>query len=394
MNCHGAQLGPSGLTGQAGHPKVLLVGNALGGGGAENRFRLMAAHMFGGDVHAAVLQARDGPVELKHPLIDLCWSGTATYPRTISRLRAILSEGQYDVAVSAALYPNAVLWAATRGLSNRPALVMTEITRPFTESTKFVASPLVRAIRQWLYRASYRSADLVAANSEDGRLEIARHYGPPLRDIVRIPNIVDVEKVEAKAKEETAFAPQRPSFCVIARLDPIKRVDTLLEATALLPREMDWQVDIVGEGTDRAKIEAQVRRHDLADRVTLHGWQANPYPFIRQARATILCSEYEGFSNSVLESMILRVPVITSFCSSDAEDMVMRGAALGFQVGDVITLARHLESLLTDSALLVRLVEDASQYSRQYHLAEAVSDYESLVIRALERPFTGRMYVL
>ena len=385
MTRFGAQIGTEGGVGR---PKVLLVGNALGGGGAENRFRLMAEHMFVGDVHAAVLQSRDGPVELRHPLIDLGWSGTATYPRTISRLRNILTEGKYDVAVSAAIYPNAVLWAATRGLRNRPALVMTEITRPYTESTRFVSSPIVRTIRQRLYRTSYRSADLVAANSQDGRLEIARHYGIPLDDIVRIPNIIEVDKVVAKAREKSAFAPQRPSLCIVARLDPIKRLDTLLEAAAVLPREMDWQIDIVGEGEDRAKIEAQITYLGLSDRVTLHGWQANPYPFIRQAHATILCSEYEGFSNSVLESMILGTPVITSFCSSDAEDMAKRSVALGFHVGDVETLARHLERILTDAALCARLVDGASEYARRHHLNRAVCEYESLVTTALE----GRVY--
>lgn len=373
----------TGYGGQVSRPRVLLVGNAFGGGGAENRFRLMAKHMFDGDVHAAVLQSRDDSVQLRHPLIDLGWSGTASYPRTIFRLRNILTKGRYDVAVSAALYPNSVLWAATRGLRNRPALVMTEITRPFTESTKFVASPLVRAIRQRLYRASYSSADFVAANSEDGCEEIAQNYGVSFADIVRIPNIVEVEKIEVEAEGKIGFVPQRPSFCIIARLDPIKRVDTLLEAAALLSREMEWQIDIVGDGEDRAKIEELSSRLGIAKRVTLHGWQTNPYPFIRRARATVLCSEYEGFSNSVLESMTLGTPVITSFCSSDAKDMAMRGVALGFEVGDVKTLAHHLERILKDAALRERLVDAADRYARRHHLKRAVREYESLVMTAL-----------
>ncbi len=45
----------------------------------------------------------------------------------------------------------------------------------------------------------------------------------------------------------------------------------------------------------------------IRPRVTLHGWLAQPRPLDEAAGATVLCSEYEGLSNAVLESMAIGI---------------------------------------------------------------------------------------
>jgi glycosyltransferase involved in cell wall biosynthesis len=168
----------------------------------------------------------------------------------------------------------------------------------------------------------------------------------------------------------------------VSRLDPFKRVDTLIEAVSGLDPALPWRVDIVGDGPSRADLEAMVGAQGVIGRVHFHGWQKNPYPFMAKACVTVLSSTYEGFSNTVLESMALGTPVITSFCSSDARQMVERGAALGFEVGDGDALCKHLVHVLSRPGCSTELSLGAVSYIAPHITDNAVPSYERLIIEA------------
>ena len=371
-------------------PRVLLFGSAVGGGGAERRFRLLLEHMFDGTVDGIAL--RNGvPPNLKpsQRFDTLGWQSKGDYARAIFRLRRIIDSGRYDAIVSLGLYPNVILWAASRFLRNRPALVMTEITRPFTESKHF-AGPLTGRLRQILYRLSYNGADLVAANSEDGKYEIISHYHVPPSTVVRVPNLIEAGVVRKLADtsggvEELVPRPGVFRICLVARLDPIKRIDTLLRAAHALGSDFDWEIDLVGDGPNRGLIESLSEELSIRAKVRLHGWLENPYPIIRAADVTVLCSEYEGFSNSVLESMVIGTPVVTSYCSRDAREMVSAAAALGFEIGDWRELADLLKILRDSPGIAARLRASGLLYSEAHHVSNAIPVYERLVREAIAR---------
>jgi glycosyltransferase involved in cell wall biosynthesis len=206
-----------------------------------------------------------------------------------------------------------------------------------------------------------------------------------------VPNLVDPGHLEQLAEEgEPVQATDGiASICVAARLDRLKRVDTLLKAAAGLQWELPWRIDVLGDGNQRAELEALSRTLGIADRVFFRGWMNNPYPIMSRATVSVLCSEYEGFSNSVIEAMVLRTPVITSLCTTDARDMCERGAALGFPVGDHLGLRAELMRVLEDETLRARLKTKAWAYVQRHTIHCAIKEYEKLVFDAIERHRSG-----
>ena len=288
-------------------PRLLMVGSALGGGGAETRFRLLAQHIFAGTADVAALMGRGAELlGAQQTFYPLEWAGPRSYPGILHRLRRAVRFKPYDAVLSFGLYPNTLAWASVRALRRRPALILTEITRPDTESR--LASRTRHLLTHIVRRLTYPGADLCAANSEDGVTEVVRHYGIDRGRIRRLPNLVEPDQLVKLAAEPFADATglplggsATPSICVVSRLDPMKRIDTLLAAAVGLPSELDWRIDIVGDGPQRATLVALARELGIAGRVHFHGWQKNPYPVMRHAAATVLASTYEGFSNTVLE---------------------------------------------------------------------------------------------
>ncbi|MEL7047949.1 MAG: glycosyltransferase, partial [Pseudomonadota bacterium] len=204
------------------HPKTLLVGAGFSGGGSETRLRMLGRHLFGGSADVAVFNSGLDLDRLGHARVfDLNWSGKASYPGVIVRLRRVLQSGDYDAVMALGLYQNACLTAAAWGLRPRPVILLTETTQPHTNAMDGTSAVVFR-LRDVLYRAIYPRADCVAANSMDGCQQIANRYGVPPEHIRRIPNIVDRDYITRLARDDAEFTEHdRPpaKICMVTRLE-------------------------------------------------------------------------------------------------------------------------------------------------------------------------------
>src|SRR6202008_2174687 len=106
-----------------------------------------------------------------------------------------------------------------------------------------------------------------------------------------------------------------------ARLVQSKRVDTVIRAIAKLASTFDCALAVMGDGPLLGELSLLANQLGIGSRVHFCGWQENPMPLVARASVCVVSSDYEGFSNSVLEAMFLDVPVVTSYCSSDAREM-------------------------------------------------------------------------
>jgi glycosyltransferase involved in cell wall biosynthesis len=115
---------------------------------------------------------------------------------------------------------------------------------------------------------------------------------------------------------------------VLGRLTPVKRFERALEAVA---RCRDVQLDVVGDGPERAFLERRARELDLGDRVTFLGHLADPLDHLANWRALLVTSLHEGNPMSVIEAMALGTPVLCGALPG-VEEMIEGGA--GWRVSD------------------------------------------------------------
>jgi len=224
----------------------------------------------------------------------------------------------------------------------------------------------------------------LTANSIDGLVEACMLARVPIERGRRVPNVMDREALEVRAREAVTAPTGRPYFVCVSRLDRMKRLDTVVEAWRQIRNKTDACLVVVGDGEVRRELEEQVASSGLEDRVFLVGSSANPMPLLARANGFILASEYEGFSNSVLEAMCLDVPVITSHCSSDAIQMCNQGAALGFDVGAPDQLAERVLGLLESESRAAELVANARAYRAPHLVPHAIRAYEQLFMEFIE----------
>ncbi|TCN22198.1 glycosyltransferase [Mesobacillus foraminis] len=101
------------------------------------------------------------------------------------------------------------------------------------------------------------------------------------------------------------------NILTVGRLASVKSYDTAIEVASLLKKDkykFKWYV--IGEGTERDKMEYLIQKYDLVDNFVLLGKKINPYPFMKNCDLYVQTSIKEGFGLTVCEAKILKKPIV------------------------------------------------------------------------------------
>ncbi len=117
----------------------------------------------------------------------------------------------------------------------------------------------------------------------------------------------------------------------IGRLEPQKRWDRLIDALARIA-DREVQLLILGEGSLRAQLEAQVAALGLQGRVSMPGHAGDPLPALAGAAVAVLTSDYEGVPGALREALSVGTPVVSTESSVAVREIVAT-PAFGSVVG-------------------------------------------------------------
>ena len=162
---------------------------------------------------------------------------------------------------------------------------------------------------------------------------------------VVIRNAVDVSAAPRSRHDRSI-----PRLIAVGRLKAPKDFVTLIRAFAALP-EGSFEAVIVGDGPDRAAIEAEVRARGLGERVRLVGERSDVQALLADSDLFVLSSWSEGLPVSVLEAMAADLPVVASSVGGLAELVVDDETGILVPPGDPSALATVLGRLIGDRDL-------------------------------------------
>ena len=201
------------------------------------------------------------------------------------------------------------------------------------------------AYRTWL-RWHPTFVDALVAMSPAMAAEACTEMGASRALLSVIPNPPTSPLASAAQCAMPVDLPQGRFLLGVGRLAPQKRWDRLIYAFSRIAAP-DLSLVILGEGNERAMLEAQVTGLGLTGRVLLPGHVADPAPVIAQATALALVSDFEGVPGVLREALALGTPVVSTE-SSVAVREIVTGPALGTVVppGDSAALIAALEHWL------------------------------------------------
>jgi len=126
-------------------------------------------------------------------------------------------------------------------------------------------------------------------------------------------------KYQAARLEETII------FGTISCLKKQKNLFDLLQAFKNVhKRHLNAQLEIVGDGILRSKIEQWIKNNSLNHAITLHGWQKNVSSIAQRWHALVMTSLWEGLPCTVVEARLLSIPVI-SYKTGGIPEVIING---------------------------------------------------------------------
>jgi len=174
--------------------------------------------------------------------------------------------------------------------------------------------------RKQRYKKLYTDKNLILVSKQLQTI-IEKDIGAKPKSIHLIYNPFDFNKIKYLANHKEVEVCKEAYIIHVGRLDiSSKRHDILLEAykRANIP----YRLVILGTGKDEAKIRQYIEQLHLEKKVTLAGFQENPYPWIKQAKLLILTSDFEGLPTVLIEALALKVPVVSTNCPTGPKEIL------------------------------------------------------------------------
>ena len=204
----------------------------------------------------------------------------------------------------------------------------------------------------WLRRLDQVTLPLahaVVVNAKGVAADLVAHRVRASDQITTIYNGVDAarfaRRVDARRAVRAECGVDANAWVVgtVGRLSRKKRHDVLIDALPqLLRHDPTARLLVVGDGPDRAGLEAKARGLGVAHAVTWAGARANVADWLSAMDVFAFPSEFEGCPNAVLEAMSGELPVVGADVAGTQELVVPGLTGLLVPVGRADALSEAL----------------------------------------------------
>jgi glycosyltransferase involved in cell wall biosynthesis len=178
-------------------------------------------------------------------------------------------------------------------------------------------------------RLLYRFADTIITPSKGAAEDLARIAHLPRERVSVLPSPIIDDTFFAKSIEplnHSWFLPNSPPVVLgVGELCERKDFATLIKAFALVCRQQQSRLVILGEGKKRADLENLAKQLGVAEHVWMPGFVANPYAYMRRASVFVLSSRVEGLGLALLEALACGVPCVSTDCPSGPREILQEG---------------------------------------------------------------------
>lgn len=205
--------------------------------------------------------------------------------------------------------------------------------------------------------------------------------------IVYIPNCTNLNThLEARdsIRAKLALTDDETVLISVGRLVELKRFDILVDAIAALDNKKSVRAFIVGDGPERAQIDALIREHKLKECISLLGERNDVEELLAASDIFSLTSETEGMSKSILEALAAGLPVVATDVGGN-KDLVIHDKN-GFLVQDhsPITVKHYLDILINDTDLRKKMGANSrslleNEYNSQLFLKRHLNLYKDTI---------------
>lgn len=299
--------------------KILLVITGLGMGGAEHVVSALADGLVA-QQHSVEIVCLKGEVIVRPhnhqiKIHQLNLNSLAQTYAAMQKFKKIVQDFQPDV-VHAHMFH---------------AIIFTRLSRQFVPIKRLISNAHSKGIgsnmRALLYRYTDRFSEINSNVSHEATAYFIEQKVFHAKNSHTVTNGIDTQKfapnikMRQQLRQQFQISEQMDVFLAVGRFNPVKDYPNLLHAFAKYQQRAlrPTQLFIVGDGEERAKIEALITQLQLQDSVMLLGIRHDVADLFNMADIFVLSSHTEGLSLVLAEAMATEKVVVATDCGGVAE---------------------------------------------------------------------------
>ncbi|MGL6123051.1 MAG: glycosyltransferase [Shewanella sp.] len=167
-----------------------------------------------------------------------------------------------------------------------------------------------------------------------------------------IYNPFEFKEITSQSQQDNPQIPQGDYLIHVGRFAKQKRHDVLFEALKLTQN----QLPVVLLCHNHKKAIKAAKKFGIEKRLIIPGFQSNPFPWIKQAKALVLSSDFEGLPTVLIESLACGTPVVSTDCPHGPSEILTGNlapylvprrdpAALAKMIDEVVSQPPSLEQV-------------------------------------------------
>ena len=182
------------------------------------------------------------------------------------------------------------------------------------------------------------------------------------------------EKIKFEKKDDELI------LCAVGRMEPVKGYIRLLEVhKRLIQNSIKHKLWLVGDGSEMKNIENFINKHHLEESVTLWGYQANPYKFMKNSDIYVCSSFTEGLSSTTIEATFLGKIVVTTDCPGMKEILGENNENALIVKNSMEALYDGLKEILTNEKLREKYKNNINKRSELFDLENTMKKIEQII---------------
>lgn len=227
-----------------------------------------------------------------------------------------------------------------------------------------------------LMRFALRKCKIIACG-KTVKHNLVNEYRIDNKDIEIIYNAVDIP--EYRQINRSFDSGQRPCIGTIGRLSEQKGIDVFIKAIGKVKESYPRILGvIVGDGEDKEILKNLTRNLELEDNIKFLGYRKDVFQLIKSFDFVVLCSRWEGFPLTPIETFSMKKTIIVSNIMNNLEIVVDGYNGRSFERDSYLDLAKKMIVLL-DSNYRNKLEKNAYlSYKEKYSYPQFIEKYKKI----------------
>jgi glycosyltransferase involved in cell wall biosynthesis len=223
----------------------------------------------------------------------------------------------------------------------------------------------------------YHDVDHFIGNTPDICRWLVDDQGVDINKVTHINNFAELEPVETPVTkadcdtDDNAFV-----FLTLARLHPVKGIDTALKAMQQVENAVLW---IAGDGPEEKNLKQLADDLNVSDRVKWLGWRTDRAALLDACDAVLFPSRFEPFGGTFAQAWAAKRPLVTTSSQGPMQYVTHGTNCLVAGLENYEELASHMLAVMNDKHLARGLAREGyKSYELHFIKKKVLKSYETL----------------